>query len=365
MRISFDLDDTLICYREGVPQEPRLSWSRRLFVGQPTASPPGVCPPQNLANRGCELVDLHHLESRSGVVAPAGFGIMACAWQALSIKTSTTATSAATLRGRPPSKNPRAFGIDLHVDDSDGVKIEGEQHGFSVVVGLAGRQGLGGQGTSSGGGTAGASINELIRSGYRLGLGANNRAKEWSEHANDLAVPGGSGGGRLAGRREDCLSAPLRPVVEVEEDVYSYEPANNGAGPMWCSGSTCLVRIGDDVFASGLETLKDAKPLNNCRWTLYKRTAGGWQLQQADPEGPDPRALPAGCPGRREAPALGQSHAGGRPQAYSGPARPEILQFSATDPKAPFETILPVWDGQPQFTEHSYRSFAADGRPAR
>ena len=27
--------------------------------------------------------------------------------------------------------------------------------------------------------------------------------------------------------------------------------------------------------------------------------------------------------------------------AYSGPARPEILQFSAKDPKAPFETILP------------------------
>ena len=77
----------------------------------------------------------------------------------------------------------------------------------------------------------------------------------------------------------------LQPVVEVEEDVYTFTPANNGAGPMWCSGSTCLVRIGDDVFASGLETLKDAKPLNNCRWTLYQRTADGWQLQQADPTG--------------------------------------------------------------------------------
>src|SRR5262245_61548123 len=60
----------------------------------------------------------------------------------------------------------------------------------------------------------------------------------------------------------DSLPA-LCPVVEAEEDVYSFEPANNGAGPMWCSGSTCLVRIADDVFASGLETLKDAKPLNN------------------------------------------------------------------------------------------------------
>ena len=81
--------------------------------------------------------------------------------------------------------------------------------------------------------------------------------------------------------------APLaiQPVVEAEEDVYNFAPANNGAGPMWCSGSTCLVRIGDDVFASGLETLKDAKPLNNCRWTLYQRTAAGWQLVQADPAG--------------------------------------------------------------------------------
>jgi hypothetical protein len=47
--------------------------------------------------------------------------------------------------------------------------------------------------------------------------------------------------------------------------------------------------------------------------------------------------------------------------AYSGPARPEILQFIAADTKRPFEKIMPVWDGQPKFTEHSYRSFAADG----
>ena len=34
----------------------------------------------------------------------------------------------------PPSKNPRAFDIDLHVDDLDGVRQEGEVHGFRVVV---------------------------------------------------------------------------------------------------------------------------------------------------------------------------------------------------------------------------------------
>ena len=55
----------------------------------------------------------------------------------------------------------------------------------------------------------------------------------------------------------------LQPIVEAEEEVYRYSPANNGAGPMWCRGSTSLVRIGGNVFASGIETLQDFKPLNN------------------------------------------------------------------------------------------------------
>ena len=38
----------------------------------------------------------------------------------------------------------------------------------------------------------------------------------------------------------------LRPVVEAEEDIYTYTNADNGAGPLWCHGSTCLVRIGDE-----------------------------------------------------------------------------------------------------------------------
>ena len=46
---------------------------------------------------------------------------------------------------------------------------------------------------------------------------------------------------------------------------------------------------------------------------------------------------------------------------HSGPARPEIVRFSVANPKAPFETIRPAWDGHPAFTEHSYRTFAADG----
>ncbi|OHB67803.1 MAG: hypothetical protein A2Y77_10495 [Planctomycetes bacterium RBG_13_62_9] len=153
----------------------------------------------------------------------------------------------------------------------------------------------------------------------------------------------------------------LRPTVEIEEDVYSYEPADNGAGPMWCQGSTCLVRIGDDLFASGLETLKDAKPLNNCRWMLFQRQEGGWRKVGFDGTGRTREPCPmVGFPDGRLLlsvnPTLNTD-----PSAYSGPARPEVLQFAARDPSKPLRTLLPVWSGAPEFSEHSYRSFAADG----
>ncbi len=155
--------------------------------------------------------------------------------------------------------------------------------------------------------------------------------------------------------------APVQPVVEIEEDVYRYEPANNGAGPLWCHGSTCLVRIGENLFASGLETLHEAKPLNNCRWMLFQRRNGGWQKVCFDTCGRtrEPCPLAAFPDGRlflSANPTLNTD-----PNAYSGPARPEILQFAVDDAGRPARTILPAWSGQPKFTEHSYRSFAADG----
>lgn len=169
-----------------------------------------------------------------------------------------------------------------------------------------------------------------------------------------LAAVGQVAGGQGA-------SAALRPAVEIEEDVYTFEPANNGAGPMWCHGSTCLVRLGDDVFASGLETLKDCKPLNNCRWTLFKRESEGWKLVKSDEAGRTREPSPlAAFPDGRLLLSANPTLVANR-DAYSGPARPEIFQFRAEDLGRAPELFLPPWDGEPRFTEHSYRSFAADG----
>jgi hypothetical protein len=64
-----------------------------------------------------------------------------------------------------------------------------------------------------------------------------------------------------------ATAADIVPVVEVEEDIYSYTNAQNGAGP--CGADRPHLSAGDRLFVSGPETIPDAKLLNNCRWMLF------------------------------------------------------------------------------------------------
>lgn len=158
------------------------------------------------------------------------------------------------------------------------------------------------------------------------------------------------------------ITAPgeLNPVVEVENEVYSYSPANNGAGPMWCMGNTSIVRHGDRVFAAGLETLADAPPLNNCVPLLFALENDTWRLvYRGEERTREPSPLGVFADGRlwlSENPTLTDPEHHG-----SGPARPRILQFNAEAVDEPYSVLHPTWDGEPGFTEHSYRSFAVDG----
>lgn len=156
-------------------------------------------------------------------------------------------------------------------------------------------------------------------------------------------------------------AASLAPVVEVEEDVYSFNYATNGAGPMWCSGSTCLVRVGKRVFASGLETMPDAKPLNNCRWMLFERKAKGWERIWLDENGRtrEPCPMAAFADGRLFVSA-NPTKLESVTEPNHGPAQPVIFQFKAGNAKKAPKQLIPQWQDAPKFTEHSYRSFAAD-----
>ena len=156
------------------------------------------------------------------------------------------------------------------------------------------------------------------------------------------------------------VSSAVEVSVLVEEDVYPAPRPNNGAGPTWCYGSTVLSRIGNDVFITELEVVPEAKPLNNCRWKLLQRNAEGWRCLFSDDKNrtrePSPMAV---FPGSSEVFVSANPTLVADPEKYSGPSRPQIVRFNIG--KDSTETLLPVWDGEPSFTEHSYRSFVADG----
>ncbi len=133
MRISFDLDDTIICYQECVPHEPALPWYWRLVAGDEPLRLGARELMRGLQARGWE-VWIYTTSCRDpgsvrrwlwchGVRVAGVINQHIHDWH-----------FRRSPRARPPSKNPGAFGIGLHVDDSDGVRMEGEQHGFQVVV---------------------------------------------------------------------------------------------------------------------------------------------------------------------------------------------------------------------------------------
>jgi len=164
-----------------------------------------------------------------------------------------------------------------------------------------------------------------------------------------------------ADRSMSQLGLILRPVVEVEQELYSYRPAKNGAGPMWCFGNTCIVRLGDEVLVSGIRTLSDHVPLNNVRWMLLRCDAAGKAAEVAnggDSHEREPCPITCFDDGRV---FLSTNPNSCKPDQRDGPAQPQVLEFAAANPSARPSSLLPKWNRDLVFHGHTYRSFAADG----
>ena len=133
MRISFDLDDTLICYGPCLPREPRLPWYKRLVAGDEPLRLGARSLMANLQEKGWELWVYTTSHRPPGSIRR---WLRCHGIQVAGIINQDThdAHLKDTLRDFRPSKNPGAFGIALHVDDSEGVRMEGAVHGFEVVV---------------------------------------------------------------------------------------------------------------------------------------------------------------------------------------------------------------------------------------
>jgi hypothetical protein len=153
------------------------------------------------------------------------------------------------------------------------------------------------------------------------------------------------------------------PIVEVEEGVTRTQPANNGAGPLWCYGAPLIARDAEDVYASVIQTGADVPPLCNTRWQLWHRGLAGWKLEQSESEyrqrEPCPIAL---FPGGDLFLSVNPSTQ--PPGTKYGPCRPSVLRFDRKNPSAAPVASEPAWAPDTRFTDHSYRGFAADG-PSR
>ena len=149
-------------------------------------------------------------------------------------------------------------------------------------------------------------------------------------------------------------------VVEAEEVVTKYTPANNGAGPLWCYGSTVIARRGNDVYLSVIETGKDVPLLCNTRWQLWHRSADGWKMVQSENEYRQREPCPIGI--FQKGPVFLSVNPSNEPPGVKyGRCRPLVLEFNPKALADAAKTHEPDWAEGTYFTDHSYRGFAADG----
>ncbi|OWK37733.1 hypothetical protein [Fimbriiglobus ruber] len=127
MRISFDVDDTLVCdpsvpVERHVPRWLRLWYPERLRAGTRDL--------MRALQTGRHELWIYTTSYRGGFYLRSWFRTFGVGIGG--VVNQHRHERAVGRRG--PSKFPPAFGIDLHVDDSEGVAEEGRRHRFNVLV---------------------------------------------------------------------------------------------------------------------------------------------------------------------------------------------------------------------------------------
>jgi FMN phosphatase YigB (HAD superfamily) len=127
LRVSFDVDDTLVC-GAGVPSEQNVPFLYRRRYPEPVRRGSRALM-RELGRRNCRV----WLYTSSGRPAHYLEGWFRC--QGIRLEGVVNQDRHHAVVGcRGPSKFPPAFNIHLHVDDSEGVAMEARTHGFHVCV---------------------------------------------------------------------------------------------------------------------------------------------------------------------------------------------------------------------------------------
>ena len=159
-----------------------------------------------------------------------------------------------------------------------------------------------------------------------------------------------------------CSFLSAESFIEEEEVVTTYTPADNGAGPLWCYGSTVIARIENNVYLSIIETGKDIPPLCNTRWQLWHRSdKQSWETIFHEQQYKQREPCPIGL-FQTGAVFLSVNPSTEPPGTKYGRCQPQIIEFNSTDPRKTFRIHEPIWAEGTHFTDHSYRGFAADGK---
>lgn len=133
IRISFDIDDTLACQLHHCDvEQSRLPACVHRWLGEPLRMGTRSLI-RDLRRQGCSI----WVYTSSGrTPSYIRRWLLLYGIRVDGVVNSVLHNRALTVHGMcdSPSKYPPAFDIDLHVDDSEGVQIEGNDHGFRVVV---------------------------------------------------------------------------------------------------------------------------------------------------------------------------------------------------------------------------------------
>lgn len=133
MRISFDIDDTLVLHgRDAQPEVGHFPPFIQRHFGQPLRS--GTCALMRELRLQGHSIWIYTTSGRTPFEIRFWLFMHGIHIDVVVNDERHRREVTGHKFAQLPSKYPPAFGIDLHVDDSDGVLMEGQEHRFRVVV---------------------------------------------------------------------------------------------------------------------------------------------------------------------------------------------------------------------------------------
>jgi hypothetical protein len=132
MRISFDIDDTLVCDASVPWEQPVPWWARAVFRERLRRGTRDLM--YALQERDCRLW-IYTSSDRSRTYLHWWFRSLGVRLEgAVNQHVHNRRVKLPAGPFYPPSKYPPEFGIDLHIDNLEGVAIEGKRYHFEVLT---------------------------------------------------------------------------------------------------------------------------------------------------------------------------------------------------------------------------------------